>query len=107
MTLVESTTGGAVSKSFVPGGGWTRIFVAGNCGQNTTSVTFGAQLDAGASVDLFGMQAEPQLAPSDYRQTGARGGVYSQARFAEDRIIVTAQGTDVYDTVIRIVDTEG
>src|SRR5437879_576555 len=38
VTLVESTTGGAVSKSFVPGGGWTRIFVAGNCGQNTTSV---------------------------------------------------------------------
>ena len=70
------------------------------------SVTFGAQLDAGASVDLFGMQVEAQLAPSDYKRTGTAGGVYSKARFAEDQLTVTAQGTDVYDAVIRIVNTE-
>src|SRR6266446_2180160 len=72
VTLVQSTTGGGAAKSFALGGTWTRIFAAGSCGQNTTPVTFGAQLDAGASVDLFGMQAEPQPAPSDYKQTGAR-----------------------------------
>jgi hypothetical protein len=107
LTLVQSTTGGNVSRNFVLGTTWTRVFVAGNCGQSTTQVTFAAQLAAGASVDLFGMQAEAQLAPSDYRQTGASGGVYSKARFAEDRLTVTAQSTDVYEAVIRIVDTEG
>lgn len=86
---------------------WQRVFVAGNPGQATTAVSFSVQLPAGASVDLFGAQAEAQLAPSDYKQTGVRGGVYSKARFASDRLTVTAQGTDVYDAVIRIVDTEG
>jgi hypothetical protein len=103
---VQSTAGGSVAKPFVPGAAWKRISVAGNCGQNTTSVTFGAQLAAGASVDLFGMQADAQLAPSDYRKTGVSGGVYPKARFAQDRLTVTAQGTDVYDAVVRIVNTE-
>ena len=51
------------------------------------------------------MQVEAQLAPSDYKMTTTRGGVYSNARFAQDQIAVTAQGTDVYDAVIRIVNT--
>jgi hypothetical protein len=88
------------------GAQWQRVFVTGNPGQATTTLTFSVQLPAGASVDLFGAQAEAQPAPSDYKQTGARGGVYSKARFASDQLTVTAQGTDVYDAVIRIVDTE-
>ena len=38
--------------------------------------------------------------------TGTAGGVYAKARFGADQITVTAQGTDVYDAVIRIVNTE-
>src|SRR5665213_1937905 len=60
---------------------------------------------AGGSIQLFGMQAEAQMGPSDYKITGAVGGVYSNARFASDQITVTAQGTDVYDAVIQIVST--
>ena len=71
-----------------------------------SGTTFAAQLKAGGSADLFGMQVDAQLAPSDYKRTGTRGGVYKKARFAEDRLTVTAQGTDVYDAVIRIVNTE-
>src|SRR5712691_1984667 len=95
VTLTQSTPGGNIAKTFLPGAGWTRVFIAGNRGQNTTSMTFAAQLEAGASVDLFGMQAEAQLAPSDYRVTGANGGLYARARFGEDRLTVTAQGADV------------
>ena len=72
----------------------------------TASVTFGAQLAAGATVDLFGMQVEAQLAPSDYKMTGTNGGVYSSARFASDSLTVMAQSTDVYDATIRIVRRE-
>jgi hypothetical protein len=95
-----------VTRVVALGPQWQRVFVAGNPGQATTAVSFSVQLPAGASVDLFGMQAEAQLAPSDYKQTGVRGGVYSHARFASDQLTVTAQGTDIYDAVIRIVDTE-
>ena len=80
---------------------WARLFLTGSQGQ-----TFGVQLDAGGSVDLFGMQVEAQLAPSDYKETGASGGVHRKARFAEDRIAVKAQATDMYDAVVRIVNTE-
>ena len=95
-----------VTRAVALGPQWQRVFVSGSPGQTTTAVSFSIQLPAGASVDLFGAQAEAQLAPSDYKQTGVRGGVYSRARFASDQLTVTAQGTDVYDSVIRIVDTE-
>jgi hypothetical protein len=49
------------------------------------------------------MQVEAQLAASDYKMTGTNGGVYSNARFASDRLAVRAQSTDVYDSTIRIV----
>jgi hypothetical protein len=103
VTLIASTAGGNVSKTFLTGGLWQRVTLLASLALNTTSVTFGAQLDAGGSVDLFGMQVEAQPAASEYRQTGSGGGVYSRARFGGDQISVTAQGTDVFDALIRIV----
>ncbi len=106
VSLTISTTGGGASQSFALNGTWQHISVSANPGQTTTSVTFGAQLAAGASIDLFGMQVEAQLAASDYKMTETQGGVYANARFGQDRLTVTAQGTDVYDAVIQIVNTE-
>ncbi len=108
VTLQQSTAGGSVARTFTLTAQGRGISASGNCGQSApVSVTFEAQLAAGATVDLFGMQVEAQLGASDYKQTGARGGVFGKARFAEDSITVTAQGTDVYDAVVKIVDTEG
>jgi hypothetical protein len=106
VTLSISTTGGSATKTFVPGTQWVRLSLAANLTQSTESVTFGVQLAGGGSIDVFGIQAEAQRTPSDYKQTGTRGGVYAGARFGADKLTVTAQGTDVYDAVIRIVNTE-
>ena len=111
---VRSTSGSAVtlavangSKSFAAGTQWKRVYFSSNPGQaGATTLAFGVQLAAGGSVELFGMQAEAQLGPSDYKITGAASGVYPKARFGSDQITVTAQGTDVYDAVIQIVSTE-
>lgn len=103
VTLTATTTGGSAGRTFALTGTWQRISLAVNLGLSTLSVTFGAQLEVGASVDLFGMQVEAQLAASDYKMTGTQGGVYSNARFATDSLTVTAQSTDVYDAVIRMV----
>ena len=97
---------GTATQTFALSTAWARISFSTNLRSSDTPVTFGAQMIAGASVDLWGMQVEAQLAPSDYKMTTANGGVYANARFAEDQITVTAQGTDVYDAVIRIVNTE-
>jgi hypothetical protein len=103
VTLTASTTGGSSAKTFSLNTVWQRISLPVNLTQSTTSVTFGAQLDAGASVDLFGLQVEAQLAASAYKKTGTQGGVYADARFAESGLTVKAQSTDVFDAVIRIV----
>lgn len=97
---------GSAGRTFALSDGWARISFSSNLGSSEESVTFGAQLIAGASVDLFGMQVEAQPGASDYKMTTVQSGVYGNARFAEDQITVTAQGTDVFDAVIRIVNTE-
>jgi hypothetical protein len=111
---VRTTSGSAVTLAIANGSTlvaagtqWKRVYFSSNPGQSgATTVTFGAQIAAGGSVELLGMQAEAQRGPSDYKITGAAGGVYSKARFGSDQITVTAQGTDVYDAVIQIVSTE-
>lgn len=103
VTLIASTAGATASNTFSPGGQWERVVLFVNLAQNTSSVTFAAQLAEAATVDLFGTQVDAQPAPSAYRQTGASGGVYANARFSSDSISVTAQGTDVYDASIRIL----
>jgi len=86
---------------------WRRVSFPVNLGQNTVGMTFGVQLNPGAAADLFGMQVDAQTGPSDYKITGATGGVYLKARFAADVLTVQAQSTDVYDATVRIVSTEG
>lgn len=111
---VRSASGSSVtlviggSTSTVPSSPvWNRVALGASGGSSSaSSVTFGLQLAAGGSVDVFGLQVEAQLAPSDYKVTGAAGGVYSEARFASDQLLVTAQGTDVYDAIIQIVSPE-
>lgn len=92
-----------IARRFALTSQWQRISVSGNPGQSGPGATFGAQLDPGASVDLFGMQVDAQAGASDYKQTPAAGGVYANARFASDAFTVRAQSTDVYDATIRIV----
>jgi hypothetical protein len=106
ITLSLSTTGGGATKAFALGTPWTRISLAANLGQSTDAVTFAAQVTAGGTIEVFGMQAEAQRGASDYKLTGASGGVYPNARFGADKLTVTAQGTDVYDAVVQIVNTE-
>ena len=103
VTLTASTTGASSATTFPLTANWQRISIPVELAQATTSVTFGAQLAAGATVDLFGMQVEAQLAASDYKMTGTNGGVYANARFAADALTVRAQSTDVYDATIRMV----
>lgn len=105
-TLTAQTTGASTASQIQLTGTWQRFSLAVNLAQATSSVTFGVQLDAGASVDLFGMQVEAQIGTSDYKSTGSESGVYSQARFSSDSLSIKAQGTDIYDAVVTILAAE-
>ncbi len=82
---------------------WKRLVLPVGLGLTTESVTFGARLVAGDSVELFGMQVDAQPGVGGYQQTGAHGGVHANARFDDDVLTVRAQGTDVCDAVIHVV----
>lgn len=101
--LIANTAGGSAMRSFTLTDQWNRLAMNVGFGLSTESVAFGAELDAGASVDLFGMQVESQQGVSDYKKTAASSGIYSGARFAQDELTVTARSTDVFDAVVRIV----
>jgi hypothetical protein len=103
VTLSATTAGGSVTQSFALTSQWRRISMESGLGVNTDSMVFGAELAAGSSVDLFGMQVEAQRGVSDYKKTDGSGGVYPQARFSQDELTVTARGTDAFDAVIGIV----
>jgi len=103
ITLSATTTGGSATRRIALTNQWQRVSLDVALGLNTDSIVFGVVLDVGAIVDLFGMQVEAQPGASDYKKTTGSGGVYSQARFAEDELTVTAKGTDLFDAVVRIV----
>lgn len=103
VTLSATTAGGSATLMIALSSPWERVSLDVDLGLNTDSVVFGVELDAGAIVDLFGMQVEAQLGASDYKRTEGSGGVHAAARFAEDFLTATARGTDMFDAVIRIV----
>lgn len=107
LALSATAAGGSATRNFALTSQWKRLSLDVGLGLNTDSVVFGAALDAGASVDLFGMQVEAQRGMSDYKKTTGAGGVHAGARFGDDRLTVTARGTDVFDAVIRIVSVGG
>lgn len=101
--LFARGAGGAMQRSYALTPEWKRIVLPVALDLPVETLTFGAQLVAGDSVDLFGMQIDAQPGAGGYQKTGARGGVHSKARFDDDTLTVRARGTDVYDAAIRIV----
>jgi len=76
---------------------------SGKAESQETAVWFGVRLGPGMAVELYGMQAEAQPAPSPYRRTGLRGGIYEGARFDVDELIVAAVGPELHTCTVRIV----
>jgi len=81
--------------------GWNRIQVTGTGDAGASSVTFGIQLPAGAVVNVFGPQVEPQPAPSAYK-TSTTGGVYANARFRDDAFTITSTDVNHHSATVNI-----
>jgi hypothetical protein len=83
---------------------WSRLVLAAQPASVAESVRFGLELDAGTSVDVFGIQAEAQTGASLYRRTRGRNGVYESARFNQDEFKVTTQGPGRHSCVLSVID---
>jgi hypothetical protein len=85
---------------------WTRLVSAGQLQDTAESISFGIAVDPGATVDVFGIQAEAQTAASLYKQTTETGGVYPNARFRDDTLTFTTVGPSRHSCELDIVNVE-
>jgi hypothetical protein len=98
---IRTTTESSLHTTFT-GGQWTRLNIGSQLQSSDEQVKFGVEIPAGATLDVFGVQAEPQPSPGGYVRTTSRSGVYS-ARFAQDFLLLEAAGPDVFSTSLKII----
>jgi len=98
MTLLR----GSDRADRVLGTNWARITFAGSGPVDATSLLFGVEMPGAATVEVYGMQVEPQPAPSVYRAT-ATGGVYENARFRDDGLSVTTTDVNRHSATVNIL----
>jgi hypothetical protein len=80
---------------------WTRVTFAAAGDPQADSISFGLEFPAGAAMDVFGMQAEPQAGASVYKAS-TTGGVYENARLRDDVLTTTATGVNQHSCTVNI-----
>jgi hypothetical protein len=93
---------GTESNSHALGEAWTRIWLSRSGDSNASSILFGVEVPAGASVEISHPQVEAQAAPSPYK-LATTGGVYENARFRDDTFRFTTTGVNRHDATITIL----
>jgi hypothetical protein len=66
------------------------------------AVTFGVAIGGGASVEVFGLQAEPQTGASKYKRTTTHSGVFPNASFLDDELRMTSNAPGEFSCTVRI-----
>jgi hypothetical protein len=92
---------GQTARVVQAGSEWKQAWVSGTSGE-TGAVEFAIEAEAGAQVEVWGPQAEAQVAPSEHKRNRGRGGWYSRARFSEDNLSLAAEGLGMYGGVVEI-----
>ena len=81
---------------------WQRFSASGRAAQKTDAVRYSIIIPAGASVEATGIQVEAQPTASSYKPTYSRGGVYGEARFADDELRIRTDGVNNHSTTVRV-----
>lgn len=82
---------------------WRRIQMSAKPAGDDQTVSFGLELDANQSLEIFGLQAEAQPSASGYKRTGSTGAAYSCSRFGQATLMVTADGPNSYACRFRVL----
>lgn len=102
VTLFRATGGTEAAEQKKTGRAWRRLAMGGASEPEAETVTFGLAIAPGGSVEVYGLQVEPQPAPSSYVKTASRGGVYGKARFDHDQLTFTSDGPEQHGCTVRI-----
>lgn len=95
--VVVTMLQGAARADRLVGALWRRISFTG-----TGAATFGIEAPAGAAVEVYGLQVEPQPAASGYKPS-TTGGVYQNARLRDDALVMTATGVERHACTVKII----
>jgi hypothetical protein len=100
---LSMTAGTEVSSQwFETGTTWRRLELSMPLETQAPAVAFGAAIEAGAAVDVFGFQAEPQVGASKYKSTTTHSGVFSNAYFLDDELRMTSSAPGEFSCTVRI-----
>jgi len=94
--------GGNAALTASVNGAWQR-WEAVSTGGAGPQVTFGLSISPGATVQVSGLQAEPQPAAGVYKSTTATGGVFPKSRFDQDSLDITATEPGLFACNVRIM----
>lgn len=81
---------------------WSRLVFAAASTSAADNTAFGFELPPGATVYVFGAQAEAQIGASGYQQTASTGGVYATTRFAGNSLAFTTTAPGRHGAVIHL-----
>jgi hypothetical protein len=93
----------SVSRATPVATNWARIALSGQQSTMAQTMTAGIVVAAGQSLDIFGLQLEPQPAASAYKRTYSANGVYANAHFKEDILDVTTTAPNHHSCTLTII----
>jgi hypothetical protein len=102
VTLYVSAGTESAQQRFGVGPVWRRVALGAQLATQQGAATFGVTMPGGATVELFGFQAEPQVGASSYKATGAQGGVYANASFLNDVLEMTSEAPGIFSCPVRV-----
>ena len=102
VTLFQRGLTTATTQTFSVGASWTRLVLSGRLAEQAQQLTAGISIPAGQQIQLFGIQMEPQIGPSNYKPTAQNSAIYTNAHWAVDELTVVATGPDQFSTVAVI-----
>ncbi|HVW84786.1 MAG TPA: hypothetical protein VHB50_08890 [Bryobacteraceae bacterium] len=79
-----------VQSNIAAGSAWKRAFVSGRGTNGAASSTLSISVAPGQTAQVFGLQAEAQPYPSQYKPSTAGSGIYEETYFASDELTITS-----------------
>jgi hypothetical protein len=102
LTLIRKGVSAEQDTLVAIGPSWTRVIASGRLDDSGKNFTAGISLAPGQKVTLYGLQLEPQAAPSRYRATAQSCGVYQNAHWGVNELTISADAPNLFSTYFTI-----
>jgi hypothetical protein len=81
---------------------WTRVIAVATGVPDTESMRFGIEVPAEATIEIYGIQVEPQGGASTYKAS-TRGGVYADAHLVDDQLKMVCTGVNRHSCTLNVI----